>query len=401
MCAFTKSIFILPLLFLHVIVNGQATIKEQTAVAYGIWEQDTTIRFRKTTQYDSLGRLMNKQNYYYRDKGVLIREEKAFYDVQNSLLTEQTISYPKEKEPIHKKLITQYLDYQKKEKDSKYILRQLYDKYGELAKEDTATYDPEGNLSELCNYNYTGGTSLFCNYYQYKNKLQTRWKTYAKWTTINIKGMVVERQAKRRDFRYRYNKRGQLIRSWGKHYSRRFCQTIKYDKNHKILEDKTISKRRSRVLNKNKEKPSKKKYYLHKEETIFSYQEGRLVKELKLINKKEIHKKEISYQDSLIQKIQTSSNGNLIQEVIFSYNSQQKKNKKITKKYNKNGQLRYSVVTHYNSAEKPIKEEQIIGKKTLSILTISYDQEGNPIEQSLSAQNNKSLEKTLYIYKYY
>ncbi|BDS14618.1 hypothetical protein [Aureispira anguillae] len=402
MSTILKSIFIFVLVHLTFFVYGQAQIKEQTIVAYGIGQQDSIIRFRKTVNYDSLGRLINRQNYYYhhREKGVLVKEEKAFFNPQDQWLTEQIITYPLGKDPIYKKLRTKYLDYQANEKNSKHILRQLYDKYGELSKEDTLTYDKDSNLIAVCNYNYQGSTSLFCNYYTYKDNLQTRWTTYTKWTTINVKGMVVERQAKRRDFRYKYNKNKQLTRSFGRHYKKRFCQKIKYDKQHKILEDKSIVKHKARQVG-TKDNPPQKKFYIHKEEKTLHYQNGLLVKEIQLVNKKETKKKEITYQDSLPKTITTSLNTIVVVEKIYTYNAQLILTQLTTNKYHKNGKIRYSIITHFNPKGNVIKEEQIIGQKTLSVLEIKYDKHGNPLVQSLSAKNNKNLEKTLYIYKYY
>lgn len=382
---------------------GQTQIKETTILAYKIHNQDSTLHYRKTSNYDLSGRLINKQNYYYhyKNRGILVKEEKAFFNLQDNWLIEEIITYSSGKEPIRQKLKTKYLDYQAKEKDSKYILRQLYDQYGELSKEDTLTYDEQNNIIGLCKYNYRGSTSLFCNYYTYKNNLQTRWTTYSKWTTIDIKGRVVQRQGKRRDYKYKYNKNGQLVHACGKYYKTRFHQTIKYDKNNKLLKNRTVTKRRVNKGKGTKDKPAKKKYRIDKEETILTYEDGRLVKEIRLINKKERNRKEVIYQDTFIQAIQIKLNGVTIEEINNQYNDQNKIVKKINNKYQKNGKLRYSVITLYNAEEKPIREEQVIGTKSLSLLEIEYDKHGNPISKSLSSQNTKSLEKTLYIYKYY
>lgn len=389
--------------FLQQMSYGQPQIKETTILAYKINNQDSALYYRKTSNYDTIGRLINKQNYYYHhnNHGVLVKEEKAFFNTTDKWLTEEIITYHPEKEPTVQKLRTKYLNYQAKEKNSQYTLRQLYDQYGEIAKEDTLTYDEQNNLIELCKYNYQGSTSLFCNYYTYKDNLQTRWTTYSKWTTIDIKGRVVQKQGKRRDYRYKYNKNGQLIHACGKYYKTRFRQTIKYDKNNRPLKDRTITKRRINKGGGTIEKPKKKKYRTEKEEKILIYEAGRLVKEIRFLDKKEVNKKEIIYQDSLIQAIQVKLNGVTIEEINNQYNDQNKRIKKINKKYRKNGKLRYTIITLYDAEEQPIQEEQIIGNKSFSVLKMKYDKHGNLIAQSLSSQNTKSLEKTLYIYKYY
>ncbi|WMX14842.1 MULTISPECIES: hypothetical protein [unclassified Aureispira] len=371
-------------------------------LSYGIGKQDSLIRFRKTMQYDTLGRLMQKQNYYYhiRDNGRLTKEEKAFFDLDKQVLTEEIIDYPEGKEPLRQKLITRYLDYQAKEEDSKYILRQLYDKFGELAKEDTLTYDEQQNLTELCSYNYTGSTSLSCNYYTYKDSLKTRWTTYAKWNTINIKGDVVERSGKRRDYRYKYNKKGQLTHTCGKYYKNRFRQKIKYDKQGHIVEDKTILRRKIKQVG-SKDKPPKKKYRINKEEHILTYKDGRLISDIKSINKKEINKKEVTYENEHIKTVRKTINGALLEEVIYSYNKDWKIIEKTSNRYTKKGKIHYRTISYFDEKENLIREEQNMGGKILSITSFVYDSLGNLIEKSLSSHNNKSLEKTLYIYKYY
>jgi hypothetical protein len=381
---------------------GQTQIKEKVVLSYSIGEKDSLPRFRKTMQYDTSGRLIQKQNYYYhsREKGLLVKEEKAFFNTSTKILTEEIIDYPNGVEPLRQKLMTKYLDYQAKEKDSKYILRQLFDKFGELAKEDTLTYDKDQNLVELCSYIYTGSTSLSCNYYTYKDDLQTRWTTYFKWTTINAKGDVVDRSGKRRDYRYKYNKSGKLIRACGKHYKKRFHQKIKYDDEGRIKENRKIEKRRFKQVG-TKDKPSKKKYRVNKEEHTLTYDEGRLVLDLKLLNKKEINKREITFENDLVKTIKRFTNGSLLEEIIYSYSTELKVLEKQSNRYTKTGKVHYRTLSYYDDNENLVREEQYMGEKKLSVRTYVYDDEANLLEQSLSTHNNKSLEKTLYIYKYY
>lgn len=381
---------------------GQSQIKEKLVLSYSIGEKDSLIRFRKTMQYDTSGCLIHKQNYYYhsRDAKKLIKEEKAFFNSSTKTLKEEIIDYPEGREPIRQKLVTRYLDYQAEEKNSKYILRQLFDKFGELAKEDTLTYDKEQRLIELCSYVYTGTTSLSCNYYTYKNNLQTRWTTYAKWTTIDAKGEVADRSGKRRDYRYKYNKSGKLIRACGKHYKKRFHQKLKYDKEGKITENKTLVKRRIKQLG-TKEKPSKKKYRISKEEHILTYDKGRLVLDIKKLNKKEINKREITFENDLVKTIKRTLNGHLLEEIIYSYSKELTVLKKQNNRYTKNGKIHYRTISDYDDNENLVREEQNMAGKTLSVRTYLYDNDSNVIEESLSTNNNKNLEKTLYIYKYY
>lgn len=386
----------------YTISLGQTQIKEKVILSYNIVGKDSMPLFRKTMQYDTSGCLIQKQNYYYntREKGLLIKEEKAFFDTNTKSLKEEIIDYVKGKEPVRQKLITKYLDYQAKEMDSKYILRQLFDKFGELAKEDTLTYDKEQHLIELCSYVYTGNTSLSCSNYTYKNDLKTRWTTYVKWSTINAKGTVVNRERKRRDYRYKYNKAGKLVRAYGKYYKKHFRQTLTYDKEGKLKENKTIVKKKIRQLG-TKEKPSKNKYRTSKEEHILTYDEGRLVLDLKLVNKKEVNKREITFENNLVKTIKRTRNALLLEEIVYSYKEDSSLIKKQTNRYTKNGKIHHRTISYYDDNENVVRVEQKMGERVLSVRTYVYDDKANVVEQSLSADNNKSLEKTLYIYKYY
>ena len=293
------------------------------------------------------------------------------------------------------------MDYANREEDSKRIWRQLYDNYGEISREDTLTYDANNNLIERCNYDYRGNTSLFCHYHTYNKKgWQVLWRTYSKWTTINGKGDVVERQAKRRNYRYRYNNNGQLVASGGRHYLNHFRQKIDYDKNGKIRSNKTLLRRKTRQISP-KDKSKKTRYRIDKEVQILTYEEGRLISDIKFVNTIETIKKELSYQDTLIRNIKTSKKGIIAEEIEYEYNAGHIISKKTEKKYTPKGKLHYAVLTVFNEQGKAIKEEQVVGKKILSVLEMEYDENGNPLKQSLSTNNNKNFEKTMYIYKYY
>jgi hypothetical protein len=417
-----KLLFMLKYIFFLSIITlsndflfGQQQIKEKTEIAYRISNQDSTIRFQRTTSYDEKGRIITKQNYYYqsKEKGLLTKEEKAYFNTTKETLTEQIISYARGKEPKTQKLITKYLLYANKEKDSKRIWRKHYDTYGELTKEDTLTYNSSQQVVEHCKYDYKGNTSLICDYHIYNKKgLPSQWTTFTKWTTIDGKGEVANRQARRRNYRHRYNKNGQLVWTKGKYYKNHFSQKIKYDKNSQILKDKILRKRKikvpvpkKKVEEKTQTKVEKKTKYRNKtlkEEQIQSYKNGRITNDSKLVNKKEVSQTKISYQDKLPKLITLKQKGVLAEETEYVYNdSTNIITKKTLKKYGPKGKYRYAIITFFNSIGKPTKEEQMMGKKTLSVLEIEYDKGGNPVMRSLSTNNNKNFEKTMYIYKYY
>lgn len=393
-------IFITILGFNHSTLLAQAKIKEKKEIAFGLANQDTTFRFQKISNYDELGRLTYRQNYYYHpvQKGVLTKEEKSIFDISNQTLTEYIITYIPNKDPSSQKLVTRYLDYQIKEENSKRIGRQYYDEHGEISREDTLTYNENKDLVELSTYDYRGNTSLFTDYYTYNKKgLKTKWITLSKWTTIDMKGEVAERHEKRRNYVYRYDNKGQLVSVKGRYYLNRFEQKISYDENGKIASDKTTVKRKTRSSN----SKTPKKFKIDTEEQVLLYQNGRLISDTKFFNKTETNKTQLVYLDSLIQTIKITEKQKLIDSTGYEYLNKNLLSKKTQTKYTSDGKPRYHLITYYNEKGKAIKEEQIMGNKILSVLESQYDEHGNPILQSLSMNNSPVSEKTMYIYIYY
>lgn len=407
----------------------QMAIKEKIEIAYGFQNQDSIIRFRKTTNYDKEGRLTNKHYYlyHYTSPGLLVKEEKALFNSATNILTENITTYSQGKEPIDKKTETRYLNYTPNAKTAPYIWQRFYNKFSEIYKEDTLSYNTDGQIIEDATYDYRGNTSLRRNYYSYnKKQQQTKWETFFCWTTIDIKSKVVERRRKERCYRYKYNKAGQLVSLKGKYMKKRIKQHIKYDKNGYPLEDKSIEKVKIRRLvklpkpitpsskeedqNTKKKKKPKTKLVTFTNSRIKRYDKGRLIEdaifsnnvERKKITKAYYAATEIdSHKDTLTQKISIYNDQKLTETYDYEYNEQHVLTKKINTKYGSQGNTRYTIVTYYNKHGKPFKEEQLKGTKILSTLSLKYNEYGNVVEQSLSMQNNKKLEKTTYIYKYY
>lgn len=402
------------------IASAQALIKEKIEIVYSLSERDSIVRSQKTSNYDEQGRLILMQHYHYhQNSSRLVKEEKSYFNSQNSILTENIISYPEGKDPVTQKMITTFLDYQAKEADSKRSSRQFFNEYGEIAREDTLTYNANNQLIEQCDYDYRGNTSLFCNFYTYnKEGMRAKWITYSRWTTINGKGAVVEKQDKRRNFRYFYNKENQLVKIKGKDYSAKILQKISYDKNSFLEKDYRITKRKIKtpvikktttvlqdstnqsVAKSNQTKTKRFKNTINREEETKSYQNGRLIEEIRLFNKVELNKTEKTYQDTLVKKIDISIKTLPISSSEYTYEGSIL-SEKTEKKYDSNGNPRYLIITNYNKQGLAVEEKQVMNEKILSRLESSYDEKGNLVLQSLSFNNGLSFEKTMYIYKYY
>lgn len=394
---------------------AQPIIKEKRSLAYIISSTDSIVRSQKSSTYDDRGVLLNSKNYYYNisKPGVLIKEESINFNPNNSVLTETITRYPTGKEPQTERLETKYLVYAPQEKNSKRIWRRHFDHYGELTREDTLTYNEDTLLVNNCQYNYMGSTSILCEEYQYKESLRKRWLTYSKWNTINGRSQVVEKQTKRRDYRYFHNRHGQLKRIRAKEYGNKIRRRLCYDKKGKLEKDHFIMKRKvsKSVKNSKEKKTNKKQNYIQKTETIILYEAGKKVSMQQLVDRKEIRKETFLYKDSLLLKEQILENGKRTEEHLYTYVesvlTESSKNKYDDKDY-----LYYTIKTFYNTQALPIRREQIAQNTLLSVQEWTYNNYGQVLSKTTSrpAPTNtkkhtqtidRPKEKIVYIYSYH
>lgn len=411
-----KWLFLFSVFLLSTTVFAQKSIKEIQETVYSISPKDSSIRYQITSTYDTIDRLIERHRYYYtRFDKKLVKEDELVYNPNTKVLSESITTY-KNNTSSKKRLETKYLVYAAKPADSKRTARLLYDDMGELVKEDTLTYNNQEQPLQKCTYDYRGNTSLVCEEYDYnKQNKQCRWRTYSKWTTIDGKGEVVEKKSKRRDYKFRYNKNGDLKKAWGNYFKTKMCRKLKYDKNGMLLQDKTVTKRTLKRLIENKQadekdsekgenqKKVKKRYrtYKQKEVHLIKYQNGKMIEDLKTRDKTEVERTKINYRDTLIESKEKYIRGNLSESEVYEYDANQKLNKKTKKIYNTNNVLRFSIISSYNAEEKLLKEEQWMRGKLYLKTTYSYDTYGNLKEKSLYSLNTSNLEKTMYIYKYF
>ncbi len=394
---------------------AQAVVKEKSSLIYTVTGVDSLVRAQKNSTFDAQGRLLTTKNYYYNlsSPGILTKEETTNFNSNNQILTETITRYPTGMEPQTERLETKYLDYQPREEDSKRIWRRHYDQFGELTKEDTLTYNPAGLLLNSCQYNYMGSTSLLCDEYSYKDTLRKRWVTYSKWNTINGKSDVVEKQTKRRDYRYCYNKQGNLKRLRAKDYSSKIRRTLCYDKQGQLEEDHLVVRRKITKTIRDEEgnKTKKKKTYVRKTENILQYEEGVLVEERQVIDDKETQKETFVYEKGRLQVEKTFIAEVLTEEVLYTYNDTVLAKKAILK-YDPKGNLRYTTQTTYNELGQAERREQIARNSILSITDWTYNEQGDVLSQtayhptptkSKKVMNpiNRPKEKIVYIYTYH
>lgn len=415
MTVISRCVWLLLLVLASNVVLAQAVIKEKKSLSYTLTSTDSVVRAQKSSTYNKEGALMSSKHYYYNlsAPGVLVKEESVNFDTDQQILTEMITRYPKGKEPQTERLETKYLVYAAKEKDSKRIWRRHFDRFGELTKEDTLTYNDEQLLINNCQYNYMGSTSLLCDEFQYKNGLKKRWLMYSKWNTINAKSQVVEKQTKRRDYRYFYNGSGQLKRVRAKDYASKICRKVSYDKQGRLAKNYILVRRKaSKPIDKTKgDKSDKKRSYIQKTEEILLYDAGKLLSAQRLVDGKEVNSTTYSYQDSLLQKEIIRVNSTKTEETLYSYKAG-KLIEKISHKLDKKGNIRYSIKNFYNEQGNPVRKEQIAGNNVLSVVEWTYNNHGDILSRISYRPKQKhtkkgmeeiepSKEKIVYIYSYH
>lgn len=399
MQAFAVLLLLLPLPLTTWCQIQGPRILEKKEIAFALSGEDSLKRHVIVARYDLSGRLIQEKKYYYHHQNArLIKEEIDVFDTNTQVLTERIIQYPENKDPKHQRLETKYLVYSADAGLNKRIWRKLWDDFGDIVKEDTLSYDADSNLIGQCNYDYRGNTSLYCHEYSYNKKgHRIRWKTYYKWTTIDAKGDVANKQAKRRDFRYKYTKDGLLKRSFGKYYLNKYRQIRCYNRDNTLQVDKTWAHKTNKYKDPNTGRYKKKR---SKEKKESWYQEGILKKEQYYVNQNEQKRTEKTIEQGLVLKEERFKQGKLSEAFQNSYDSGSIL-RKTHIKYNGQEKERYRIITDYNQDGKPMKELQMIGNKQLSVYSYHYNTNGLIQSKSLSLNNGETLEKTIYIYKLY
>jgi hypothetical protein len=364
---------------------------------------DSTQLHLKNFEYDSLGRLMSREEFYYdpQEKGILQKEETAQYEFGANLLQEKTRQYPRGQEPKTEKRISYFLEYTAKAEDQKPKLVQLLDNFNEPVREDTFTYDAKNRLIKQCTYDYRGSTSLFCDQYEYNRQgLRKKWTTYAKWTTVKRGGKAVYEQAKRREYRFWYNKKGQLTKAKGYYYKSKLKQRVQYDKAGKILLDETVVERKLRNSKEQKAKTGQK-FKREKETKRLEYQDGRLLKESLTSLEGEQRRVQHQYQDTLLQQIEFFQKDKLVERQSFEYHSNGKLKQRKVDKFSELGSYQYSIISNGDEKGNIIEEIQQNEQRIISRASLRYNEDNLLVEKTLFLASGLKFEKIAYFYKYY
>ena len=376
-----KNVLLL-LILLFISLSGKAdaqNIRKKTEKNYRHLNiSDSVLSALKTYEYNKDGALLSKNELFYgQPSGTLTKEVNAVFDRNKMILDEHIYTY-KNTGTDHERLKTKYLLYKANENDSKYIWRQYYDVSEEMVREDTLSYDKAGNLISRMVYDYRGNTSQSSDFYIYdkKNRLKS-WKYYNYWSTVNNKSKPVTHKEKKQDYKYKYNKAGQVIKVSGKRYSTAMLETYKYDSKGKLTEFLQIKTKKSK--NSKSERKKKGKYSISLDKIQKTYSNGFLILDKQVSNDKESNKTEICYhKDSLVSSRTNYLKGEKNNEIRFEYDKNDKPLKKFTQNYiiNKAHSLN---VSEYDSKGNIILEVKMLNGEEQLRTELNYDERSNLI----------------------
>ncbi len=403
-----KKLAIIPLCCYFIIFSFQANAQ---AISKLIEEKfryssngDSSLLYHKTSKYDSLGRLMNREEFHYNmsPAGSLAKELSLIYSVDKKLLTESSTVYLPNGKKEFENYRTQYLVYAAKQEDSKYAWKQYIDNTLDIVKEDTLTYDKNGNLIKRCDYNYRYNTSLECAEYEYNNDNSIRrWRVYTYWTTVKAGGKIVDKRDKRQDYKYYYNSKGQPTKTRGKRYATQYFEDWSYNKEGQ-LNRYTQRFVRKRKYTKKKRKETGKKFDIEENILLQEFNnKGKLT--LEIYTQDEIEQQKTIYiyeQDSIELRQEVFLKGLKHMIVEWSYDEQKNLKTKTTRQHDKEGEERLIVITHYNKQGQVLSESQQGKLSHLGKTLYEYNSRGDKILETIFNKNDRVLEKIQYLYEY-
>lgn len=408
----------IPLLFyclglfccLHSSVEAQIAIKSKKILKTYISATDTLLRAQVYSEYDPEGRLLRQQDYQYNvnTPGVLTKEERIQYLPAQQVLKQTILTYINGQAPRQERYETKYWVYAPDPADHKRIWKRHYDAFGELTREDTLTYNADSLLTGSCAYNYMGSTSLLCDEYTYQDTLRKRWRMWSKWTTINAKSEVVERRSKRRDYRYRYNRSGQLVRVRGIDYSSKINRWLCYDRQGRLAGDRLVTQRKvtrhPAGPDGKPDKSKKAKKYTLTQTTCKQYDQGNLVRWAQFKDGQLLRHQTYVYQDGLLlQHNHYRSDSTLTERQTYTYNAQQILTSSLHARFHPDGRERFRVVTTYNEAGKPVLQEQYAEERRLVQRRWTYSPTGLLLSEILdrNSKRDQAIEATFYTYTFH
>lgn len=379
-------------------------IAERIERNYRYYGEDSLLQYLKIQRFDLQGRRMFHRERHYNGRARVLQRSFYFkYDSIEQHSTEINVTYKNDGSEQSQTIKTDYLHYARLKEDQIKGAIKWYDDYGDLQKEDTVRLDDQGRVVERCTYDYTGHTGLFCNTYRFNRfgKVK-RWRMYSKWTTINGRSNVVYRQAKRRDYRYCYNGKGQHKRTRGKYYSTRYREKKQYDAQDRLAEVEVLEVTTRKATDRERKNGSKRRIRRSKRE-LQRFEEGKVVLEARYLDEEELLRAEAQYDEKgkLLER-KNYRKGRLISEISWSYHANGQRKKRVEQKYDNNNNKSYRIEIRYNKKGQPLAELQRVSGSTnlASRMIYRYNEQGD-IERRAFYRHQKLYEETLFEYRYH
>ena len=369
---------------------------------YRFLGKDSLLVHQKSKKVDAQNRIIDRKEYFYSTvppENALYREENSSWE--SPILIERAVTYPAKKPVNTDKLELNYKKYHQKEDSCQVFWARKYDNKGEMNAEDTFTYNKKDLLIKKYSYNYQGSTSLVSEHYRYNKKgLVKRYRYYAHWTTVNMRGRAAKRKKMRIEYKYKY-KKGLLVSCKGKNYTSYYKQIKKYDKQNLLtLSETTVTRTHKTSAADRAKNDSLPKKQISMDKKKLTYENGNLSSEL-IIESNVVRKKLLNtYKDNLLIFSQLFGKGEQKQEEKdFVYENKILKNR-TTRRYNDKQLLAYTVEATHDERGNIKSEIQTVNNKIISTVLHQYDNNNNLIDLQLLNQNGEKIEHTIIEYKY-
>lgn len=383
-------------------------IQLKTEQAFRYIGTDSIAKYYKKWLYNEQGIIVDQQEFHYNNQphpqvkiGTLAMEDYIHYDETTKEYIFKRTQYngPEPKTETFKALYAQYENDASKRKP---IWTKTLDHYREIIKEDTCVYDAKGNVLRCDYYNYQGSTSLFTDLYSYNRQGKVkRWRTYYKWTTVTITGKTPTKKTLRRDYRYRYNGKGQNTRIYGNYYKTKLDERRSYSPSGDLLSVETTQTKRSKNSKKKREE-TKKRFTISEEKRVQAYQDGRLVADASYRDGKEEKGQKWEYRDSLLVYYEQRERGKVAENRQYTYNEQGIATGKTVERYDANtGATRFTVRVDFDERGNAIRETQVSGTQVLSVLEMRYNEHNHLLFTRVLLNGATQYECVFYTYQYY
>lgn len=385
------------LLLMSSLGNLQAQSKHKEFIYRYSSQGDSAITLQKERHFNADSALIYKKHYMYEgnfQQNALWREESAV--LVDNVLTQMNIFYRKNAEPTTEKLETKYLVYSAHDSIDKIVWMKKYDTNNELIRQDSIVYDKKMQAIEKWSHIFTGSTSVTLEKYKYKKGNLAQTQFYIVWNTVNIRGNATAKRSKRGTYKYKYNKKGQLVSGKGKIRNTNYLELNTYDAQNKIASETITFKYQEKYINEQKQAIMKDMV----DSTRRNYKDGLLVEEY-VQTRNQIKSRLVNtYQDGLLVESQIYSTDNKLQKIIKHTVANKQYTSGMIEHYDGKDKLLFRTALSYND-KGLLVEEKMMGLTSNSIVSVkqyTYDNFNRLIDIITINGKEEKTERTVFEY---